>query len=322
MPRLHQTALGAVLLVVSCGPPATPPETPHGKVGKVLIDDFATAASSLPPSPVGLVWADVDGLREGPAWEIIENMPEDASIPGASGLEFVREHIESIHTVAGGIWLTMTGQSILLVLETDLGCQELFEQVKAWAEVKKVPATSVKVRGRPALRTGDAVLVDAGDGVYINGPAGLAGRVLDLADRKVTGDAMSDQVRYLAQETIQDDAVLVVSGIAPPTSSEWLEAKHLPSVINARFLLAVQTPGEVSLRLGLLPGKSIKPIWFAQEVNTFLVRASKDQGIIDLGIAQWVENLDVELLGQGIVVKGSMEADRLSEVLKAYGGDK
>jgi hypothetical protein len=165
------------------------------------------------------------------------------------------------------------------------------------------------------------VLVDAGDGVFINGPAGLAGRVLDLADRKTTGDAADEVTDYLAARTIHEDAALVVSGVTPPTANGWLQSKHLPSLVGSRFMLSANAPERVGLRLGLLPGEPIKPIWFAQEVNTFLVRASKDEGMKELGIDEWLLGLDVELLSEGIVVEGSMEAGRLVEVLGELGGE-
>ena len=74
------------------------------------------------------------------------------------------------------------------------------------------------------------------------------------------------------------------------------------------------------MRLGMLPGKPIKPIWFAQEVNTFLVRAAKDPGIEKLELGDWVEGLDVELLSKGIVVKGTLGQEKFLEVVQGRGG--
>ncbi len=299
-----------------------PAAGPEPEIGIIHMEDFVTAMRYLPPGAAGVAWADVDALRDGPTGKLLEGLASSGHVPAGPGARFVEDNIGRIHRAAGGVFLTMTGQAILVVLETDIDIAEMFEQVEKWAEARGVEAKQMKVRGRPALRTGDQLMVAAGGGTYINGTSGLAGRVLDLADRKVTGNALSPETAYLAQETIADEAVLVVSGIAPPSASPWLEAKHLPSAVGARFLASASAPSQIEMRLGLLSGKPIKPIWFAQEVNVFLVRAAEDQGVMDLGIDDWVKTLEVELLSDGIVVRGAMDPDRLLELMESMGGDE
>jgi hypothetical protein len=231
------------------------------------------------------------------------------------------ENIDSIHRIAGGIYLTLGGTAPLVVLETDLDPELLFDEVKAWARGGKIPVTACNVRGRPGLRTADSVLVDGGGGMFLDGPEGLVTRTLDLSDRRATGCALDPTVEHLARTTIQDGTALVVAGVTPPGANGWLEERNLPSVVGARFLLAARTPDAIHLRLGLIPGKPIKPIWFAQEVNSFLVRAAKDESIVELGLADWIEGLEVELSSRGIVVRGSIGAERLVEVLGRRGGE-
>ncbi|MBW2263150.1 MAG: hypothetical protein JRG91_14365 [Deltaproteobacteria bacterium] len=295
-------------------PPAVPPEDPDP------LSDFAAAAAILPPAPIAIAWADIDALRQGPVSPLLERL--EGNIPAAedSSATFLSENLDVIHRIAGGIYVTLTGPAFFIVIEGDMATETLFSDVKDWAREKGATASPCKVRGHPGLRIGNTVLVDAGDGLFINGPEGLTGRTLDLMDRKTTGSAMNAQVAYLARTTIQDDAALVVAGIAPPSITDWFHEKNLPSIVGSRFLLAVQAPGPINFRLGLLPGKPIKPIWFAQEVNTFLVRAAKDPSVVDVGMSEWVEGLHVELLNKGIVVRGSIEGDRLLEIVDSAGG--
>ena len=282
--------------------------------------DFAAAARILPPAPIAMAWADVDALREGPVSPLLDRL--EGNVPEAedSGASFLSENLDAIHRIAGGIYVTLTGPAFFIVLRGDLPTETLFPDVKAWAAERGAQAVPAKVRGRPGLRIGDTVLVDAGDGLYLNGPEGLAGRTLDLIDSKTTGCAMNAQVAYLVRTTVQDDPSLVVAGIAPPSSTDWLQSKNLPSVVGSRFLLAVEAPETVDLRLGLLPGKPIKPIWFAQEVNTFLVRAAEDPAVVEAGMGDWVEGLEVELQSKGIVVRGSIEAGRILEIVESAAG--
>lgn len=315
--------LPAVLcLVLGCsgaagsgpGPQGVPPEAPGP------LSSFSTAAAILPPAPIAIAWADVDALRQGPISPLLDRL--EGNVPAAedSGATFLSENLDVIHRIAGGIYVTLTGPEFFIVLEGDMTTEALFAEVKGWAAQKGASAAPCKVRGRPGLRIGNTVLVDAGDGLFVNGPEGLTGRTLDLMDRKTTGSAMNAQLAYLARDTIGGNAALVVAGIAPPGSTDWLHSKNLPSIVGSRFLLAVEAPEQVHLRLGLLPGKPIKPIWFAQEVNTFLVRAAKDQAIVDAGMEEWVEGLEVELLSKGIVVRGAIEGDRLLEIVESAAG--
>jgi hypothetical protein len=311
----------ALCLVLGCagasgsgsGPAAVPAEDPDP------LADFASAAAILPPAPIAIAWADVDALGQGPVSPLLDMIEGNVPAQEDSGTTFLSENLDVIHRIAGGIYVTLTGPAFFIVLQGDMATETLFSDVKAWAREKGATAVPDKVRGRPGLRIGDTVLVDAGDGLFVNGPEGLTGRTLDLLERKATGSAMNASLAYLARNTIGDGAALVVAGIAPPGSTDWLASKNLPSVVGSRFLLAVETPGPVHLRLGLLPGKPIKPIWFAQEVNTFLVRAADDQAIVDAGMSEWVEGLDVELLSKGIVVRGSIEGERLVEIVESAG---
>jgi hypothetical protein len=319
-PRVLACCVAALCLAPGCsgasGPgPAVPVVEPDP------LADFASAAAILPPAPIAIAWADVDALRGGPVSPLLELVQGNVPAEEDSGTTFLSENLHAIHRIAGGIYVTLSGPAFFIVIHGDMATETLFADVKAWAGDRGATAVPDRVRGRPGLRIGNTVLVDAGDGLFVNGPEGLAGRTLDLLEKKATGSAMNASVEYLARNTIGDGACLVVAGIAPPSSTDWLTSKNLPSVVGSRFLLAVETPGTVDLRLGLLPGKPIKPIWFAQEINTFLVRAADDQAIVDAGMSEWVEGLDVELLSKGIVVRGSLEGERLVEIVEQAGGD-
>jgi hypothetical protein len=318
-PKVPARCAAALCLALGCsGAPGPGPAVPASEPDPLA--DFASAAAILPPAPIAIAWADVDALRQGPVSPLLDLV--EGNVPAAedSGTTFLSENLDVIHRIAGGIYVTLSGPAFFIVIDGDMATEKLFADVKAWAREKGATAVPDRVRGRPGLRIGDTVLVDAGDGLFVNGPEGLAGRTLDLLEKKVTGNAMNASVDYLARNTIRDGAALVVAGIAPPSSTHWLTSKNLPSVVGSRFLLAVETPGSVDLRLGLLPGKPIKPIWFAQEVNTFLVRAADDRAIVDAGMSEWVEGLDVELLSKGIVVRGSLEGERLVEIVQEAGG--
>lgn len=314
--------VAAAWLQAGCGADARdarePGSTPTGPPAD--IENFERALAILPPSPVYVAWADVDALRDGPLSPFLDRVEEPLPVPGSAGTSFMRDNLDSIHRLAGGIYITLSGPALFVVIRGGLSTEELFAAVKQWAGERSATATPCKVRGRPGLRIADTVLVDAGSGLFINGPEPLATRTLDLMHKRITGSAEVPQLTYLASHTIGDDACLVIAGIAPPGSTAWLEKKNLPSVVGSRFLLSVQTSETVDLRLGLLPGRPIKPIWFAQEVNTFLVRAAEDDSVVELGMSEWVEGLEVELLGKGIVVRGSLEGDRLLEVAGSMGG--
>ena len=325
MPAIRQTitSLAAALcLLAGCSGAAGSgkgPEAPAAQDPDPL-SDFATAATILPPAPIAIAWANVDALRQGPVSPLLDLLQGNVPAAEDSGATFLSENLDAIHRIAGGIYVTLSGPRFFIVIQGDMTTETLFADVRQWAGERGATATAVKVRGRPGLRISDTVLVDAGDGLFINGPEGLTGRTLDLLDRKTTGSAMNAQVAYLARTTIEEGTTLVVAGIAPPSSTDWLASKNLPSVVGSRFLLAVETSGTVDLRLGLLPGKPIKPIWFAQEVNTFLVRAAEDPAIEEAGMSEWVEGLEVELLSKGIVVRGSLEGERVVELVESAGG--
>lgn len=317
--RTAIACLAAFGITMSCGSGAkTAPEAPPAQE-RPSLSDFSSAVSVLPPAPLAIAWADVDAIRQGPASQLLEELDGGVPVPEGAGTSFFKDNLESIHRLAGGIWVTLGGPSLFVALEGDFTTETLFTTARQWAEAREAKAVPCKVRGRPGLRVGDTVLVDAGSGMFLNGPESLATRTLELMDRKNTGSAMTPQLAYLAAHTIQENTSMVISGIAPPSSTNWLQKKNLQSVVGSRFLLAVRTPGHIDLRLGLLPGKPIKPIWFAQEVNTFLVRAAKDPSIVKLGLGDWVEGLDVELLSKGIVVRGSLKRDKLLEVVQGGG---
>ena len=306
--------------LVACGSGSRKP-TPPAAAERPSLASFLDAASILPPSALAIAWADVDALRDGPASPLLEGIDRSLEVPGTSQTTFIGDNLGSIHRIAGGMYPTMSGTSILVILDGDFTPETMFEAARTWAGEREVAISPCKVRGRAGLRSGGTVLVHAGEGMFVNGPEGLVTRSLDLMDRKVTGSVVDPELAYLASSTVEEPAALVVSGITPPTSYEWLLAKKLPSMVGSRFLLSASTPGDIRFRLGLLAGKPIKPIWFAQEVNTFLVRASDDPGIVKLGLSDWVEGLEVELLAKGIVVKGAIDPDKLVEVVKGPGGE-
>jgi hypothetical protein len=316
--RMWIAALVACSVVCRCGGDAGPgPESAADeKPGKAPLTDFPSAAAILPPAPLAVAWADVDSIRQGPASPLLDELGGNVKVPGGSDTSFFRDNLDSIHRLAGGIWVTMSGPSLLVVLEGTFTTEEMFGAAREWASSKQAKALPCKVRGRPCLRVGDTVLVEAGPGTFINGPQGLVSRTLDLMSNKNVGSSLTPELAYLAGHTIKKQTPFVVAGVVPPTSTDWLTKKNLPSVVGSRFLFAVQTPDAIHMRLGLLPGKPIKPIWFAQEVNTFLVRAAKDPGITKLGLGDWVEGLDVELLNKGIVIKGRLEGEKLIEIVK------
>ncbi len=270
------------------------------------VNDIAEAAHFLPPAVVAVGWVDIDALRASDLWPEIEARVGAALVDPAAKMIF-----EKVSVLAVGIYPTKYGLEPLLVAEGDFNDDESFAMVKDWAKGMGEIARPLELGGRRALKIKTDVFVRLDENLYAGGSETLTTYCVALMDKQRTGHAASDSLEYLYKKSTIDSPIFIVYTKVPHYLDGWLTEKRIPSLQGGRLMLSIAGGREFSFNLGILPGKEIRPIWLANEINTFLIRSAKNKTVKKLGLDDWVEQLDTKLLGKGVVVKGKIEKDKL-----------
>ncbi|MFH1438201.1 MAG: hypothetical protein ABIJ56_21000 [Pseudomonadota bacterium] len=270
------------------------------------VNGISAAAHILPPAVIAVGWVDIDALRESDLWPEIEARVGAALVDPAAKMIF-----EKVSVLAVGIYPAKHGLEPLLIAEGQFNDDESFAMVKEWAKGIGEVARPLELGGRRALKIRTDVFVRLDENLYAGGSETLTTYCVGLMDKQRTGHAASDSLEYLQKKSTIDSPVFIVYAKIPHYLDGWLTEKRIPSLQSGRLMLSVAGGREFSFNLGVLPGKEIRPIWLANEINTFLVRSAKNKTVKKLGLDKWVEQLDTKLLGKGVVVKGKIEKDQL-----------
>ena len=272
-----------------------------------------SASAVLPPASLAVAWVDIASLRKSDVWQNVLGLGGEkvGSLPLATVVEHTDHAVLAVYPSAAGL------ESLVLV-EGPFDADEAFDLVKAWAAGGGVEAEAAEIRQRRALRIKGQTFIRLAGSLYASGPEVLTAYCADLLDEKKTASSSSTSLAYLFKKSRIQQSSLDAFFRIPPVANDWLKAKKIDSLIGGSLLLSLRYGDTVSFHLGVLPGKDIRPIWLANEINTFFVRAAKDGRLKKLQLEKWVEELDAKLLDKGVVVKGDINKEKLLEALRQF----
>ncbi len=275
------------------------------------LDDIEKAAAVLPPANFALVWVDIAEFRKTDLWTSLKEMggKKLAGFP----LETI---VEKIDYAALGLYPSKTGIDSVVLAEGDFDADELFANVKDWAAGQGVEAVPLELKKRRAVKIKSSIFIRLDRHLYASGPEVLVTYSADLLDKKKTASASSASLSYLFDKSRIGNSTLDAFIRIPHVANDWLTAKRIESLIGGSLFLSTRYGEKIAFHLGVLPGSDIRPIWLANELHTFFVRSAKDGRIKKLGLDKWVEDLQAKLLDKGVVVKGSIDEEKLLSALR------
>jgi len=274
------------------------------------IKNIESSSRITPPGAMLIAWVDIKKLKNTLPYSDMEKFLKNSSSSLPS-----QEVFENLKTVSIAFYPASSGFEMLVIAHIDMDEDRTFEIVKEWSN--RIGSTPVpkEIRRRRALEIKDNLFVKLGESIYASGSETLVAYCADLIDQKKTANSFSHSLSYLFKKSVKKDAMLIAYAKVPVIFSDWLEGKRLKSIAGGSLMLSVTNNSNIHLRLGILPGEDIKTIWFANEINTFLARASKNKRIIKLGIDKWVESLKTILLDRGVIVEGEIEKEKILQIL-------
>lgn len=280
------------------------------------IEGIVETASILPPGAAAVVWIDFMKLRKMSLWQQLEGQLEGKD---RVGIGTFKDFWNEVEKVAGGFYPAASGLKLFVIVKSKIESDRAFEIVKNWSAQKGVKPAPVSIRGRRAILVSGNVFVQISQGLYAGGSEPLANYCLGLIDKKRTVSARVEAMEYLYRHGKIAGEALAFYSVVPPQLNGFLNEKRLPSLIGGRLFFASKFEDKTAIfKLALLPGENIRPIWFANEINTFLVRTQKDKGVRKAGVDRLLDTLNVELFSRGVVVEGKIPEQKLVQVLRDF----